>query len=129
MSRLDSGNQRSWFGNCAATTTSFLLTVTVKSLIFVCISMIMCAIVCERERESERVLVNENCLICLQGKWEQEWIYRCKKKSRGGVRVHEAWCNFNQQTREGNFSFLNFFLIYKNYFKFIYYFKLSFKFQ
>ena len=57
----------------------------------------VCYCVCVRE--SERVRVNEICLICLQGKWEQEWIYRGKKKSWGGVRVHEAWYNFNQQNR------------------------------
>ena len=51
---------------------------------------------CVWERESERVRVNENCLICLQGKWEQVWICRGKKKSWGGVKVHEAWCNCNQ---------------------------------
>ena len=80
----------------------------------------VCYCVCERE--SERVCVNENCLICLQGKWERVWIYWGKKKSLGGVRVHEACCNFNQQTRESNFNFLNFFFIYENYFKYIYYF-------
>ena len=87
----------------------------------------VCYCVCERE--SKRVRVNENCMICLQGNGSKSEFIGARR------RVEVVWeCMKHDAILTNRLGrvilvFWIFFLIYKNYFKFIYYFKLSFKFQ